>query len=103
MLGPFDGELEIVVSLLAELRVELRDPREADAFAVLDEDGEELELESAGSRERSTPWRAELREGRSESLTVSDDAAWIVLYRGARAVRSVPVCLQADEPTVVEL
>ena len=102
MFGPLDGELEIVVSLSAQMRVVLRDPREADTFAVLDEDGEELELEADGPQEGSTFWRAALVDGRSETLSVSDDAAWLVLYRGKRAVRTVPVQLCHDRPTLLE-
>ena len=98
MFGPLDGELEIVVSLSAEMRVVLHDAREADLFAVLDEDGEELELASSSS----TFWRGALVDGCSETVSVSDDAAWVVLYQGARAVRTVPVSLRHDQLTLVE-
>jgi len=92
-----DQELEIVVSLLAEMRVILREPAEADAFAVLDVDGQELELASERGKRRLTFRRGELVEGRSEVLSVSDEAAWLVLYRGDEAVREVPVALYADD------
>ena len=100
MFVPSDSDLEIVVSLLAEMRVELRDPREADGFVVLDEEGEELELESGVDHDRLPFTRAELVDGASEVLTVSDEAAWIVLYRGRIPVREIPVSIYADEEPV---
>lgn len=105
MVGPTEDELEleIDVTLLAELQVVLRDPREADAFAVLDADGLALELEGDLEVEPEESWRGELRGGRSEALQVSDGAAWVVLLRGSRTVRAVPVTLRPDRPTLLEL
>lgn len=92
-----DHELEIVVSLQRDVRVLLDDPTEADAFTVLDDEGDELELhatrETARGERRVRLCRGRLVAGASEVLSVPDHAAAIVLWRRRRRVREVPIDL----------
>lgn len=104
MIGSLAGELEIVVSLLCDVSLRLRDSGEADALVVLDELGDELELEpeeAPGDTQEGGP--LVLRGGRSGPFRVSEEADRIVLYRAGHPVREVPVCLDPGRPNLLEV
>lgn len=111
MIGSPAGELEIVVSLLCEVSLTLRDPAEADAFTVLDELGEELELEPVepgqGRRARAAGGDPQaggaLRAGVWGPFQVSEEAERIVLYRAGRPVREVRIGLDPARPNLLEI
>ncbi len=88
-LGP---NLEIVVETRRHLRVTAPD---AERVALLDADGEELDLLLVRGGRRVRLRRAELVEGRTEVLTVSDRAAELVLYADGAELRRAAIGLFA--------
>ena len=86
-------DLEITVPLRVRLRVLLAAPGEADAVAVLDENGERITINVFEARGRHESPTVRLSEGRSEVLTITDSATTLVLLRGEDEVRRVPLTL----------
>jgi len=105
---PDPERIEIVVPSLRELQVVLREPQLADAFAVLDAAGAELEMIEMLRREsRSVAFtmdeRTELTDGRSSVVRVPETARTLVLFLGGVEVLRRPLVLDPQGPTLVEL
>jgi protocatechuate 3,4-dioxygenase beta subunit len=94
-------DLEIVVPLRVRLRVELSNPAEADAVAVLDEAGEPIVINVIAANGRREDERMPIVAGRTEVLTVTDSAATLVLLAGNSEVRRVPLALRRGDVNVV--
>ncbi|HKB15275.1 MAG TPA: sigma-70 family RNA polymerase sigma factor [Planctomycetota bacterium] len=94
--------MRIVASLRFHLRVELRDARPGDEIAVEDDAGHEQRLELfMGGSSRITRIRAELVDGSSAVLAVSDAARVLVVYRGTEVLRRLSLDLAPGELNVV--
>lgn len=84
-------QLELVVPLRCRVQVELSTPDRANEFVLLDAQGSALMIgvfhgDFAYSSERGT-----LSQGRSEIVSVGEDARTIVLYSGGQEIERVPV------------
>ncbi|HEX6884454.1 MAG TPA: sigma-70 family RNA polymerase sigma factor [Planctomycetota bacterium] len=102
------GQIEIVVPTPCELQVVLGDPEMADAFAVLDASGAELEMVEMLRRDgRSMAFtmdeRVELTDGRSSVVRAPETARTLVLFRDGVEVLRRPLVLDPQGPTRVEL
>ena len=95
-------ELEIEVSTRCHFQVELADPSEADAFSLLDAEGQELMISEFQGTSRMEAPRQRMVEGRSNPMAVSDRATTLVLYREGEEVRRAPVRLRSGERTVLQ-
>jgi RNA polymerase sigma-70 factor (ECF subfamily) len=93
--------LEIVVDRRAHLQVELGDPSAADEFALVDEDGTEIEISTFTGSGRREGMRAPIRGGRSDVVAGTDRARSIVLFQGGLEVARLPVTLVPGETTPV--
>jgi len=91
--GEDPEEVRIVVHRRAHFRIELADAGEADALAVLDPEGERLEISEFRGSSRGEGWRQAIVDGRSNTLAVSDRAATLVLLKEEAEVRRVPLHL----------
>ena len=97
------GELEIVVPLLCELRLTLRDASLADAFQVLDELGEPLDLYVHQGAFISMTETGELTEGKSSVLEVNEYATSVRLLREGEEVGLMPIQVTPDGRSELEL
>jgi hypothetical protein len=89
-------ELELVAPSICRARAELvSDAGDVDWLIVLDGRGRELQLGGM--------FGVPIVGGRTEFFEVSDEAATVVLKKGAREVRRATVKLQADQPNVLVL
>jgi hypothetical protein len=94
--------IEIVVRRMCRFRFEC-DAAEgaADAISVLDADGTMLGLVTKDAGGMSSTNMAELSEGRSHVLSVSESATRLVLYRNGEAIWSRPLHLSPNEISLV--
>jgi hypothetical protein len=103
LVGERYDALEIRMSVRCHFQVELADPTRADRIAVLDGDGNELEIsEFRGTGRRMEGPRAPLREGRTSTVAVGEEARTLVLYQGLpsgeeREVERVPISVSPHE------
>lgn len=88
------GELSLVASLRAHLRVELSDDGDADAFEARDEVGQRLALIQLRESCSHPHERAPLAGGRSVVLAVAAGARDLVFFRGDEEVGSLPVVIE---------
>ncbi len=84
-----------------DLAVQLADPAEADRFELLDSLGEPLPLQRFQFRQRSLTAGGRLLSGRSEVVSVTDAAAFIVFHRGPEEVRREALHLQPGTVNIV--
>jgi RNA polymerase sigma-70 factor (ECF subfamily) len=89
--------LEIVVDRRAHVQVELGDPASADEFALLDDEGSELEMSAFSGNGRREGLRQPIRAGRSEVVAGTDRARALVLFKGGLEVARIPVELVPGE------
>jgi len=97
------ARVEIVVGLRRRFRVELADPGSADEVAVLDGDGQVLQLSLMVGNGRRDGGRMNLVDGESGVLTVGDSAATLVLYLDGEEVQRTPLEFDGGDVTVVEM
>ena len=93
-LGPESDPEGVVIRAerRVHVQIELAPPFErADALRVLDEKGQGLVLRVMRGSTSFTNPRAELLDGRSHVLSVSERARWVVLYRGEAEVARLAV------------
>ncbi|MCZ6598934.1 MAG: sigma-70 family RNA polymerase sigma factor [Planctomycetota bacterium] len=101
MVGEEYDDVVITVGRRCHFQVELADPLEADQIAMLDANGEVLEIsEFIGNSRREGP-RADLHEGRSSNVAVSDAAVTLVLYLDHREVRRAAIQLTPGERVTI--
>lgn len=97
-------DLRIVLGAEVSLRVRLRDPAEADGFALLDRNGARVSMRYEwGGMSWDTTYCGHLSDGRSSVITAGDDAVLLVLYHGNEAGREIPVTLLSGEINELEL
>jgi RNA polymerase sigma-70 factor (ECF subfamily) len=94
--GARADELEIVVDRICHLKVELVDPRSADAFRVLDAGGKILGLYAIDAGGITFVRQMELVDGRSRTIGVAESAATLVLELGNAEVARAPLRLGPD-------
>ena len=95
-------ELELVVARRCHVRVELLDPSEADEFGLLGDSGEPSMLTTfRGNLGWSSP-RTSLASGQSETLTASEAARTLVLYKDGVEVRRVEIQLEPGDVNVLQ-
>ncbi len=93
---------EIVVALRCHFRVELTDPsRRVDRIEMRDESDQTLQINRFEAHGMSAYSFAQLIEGRTETLSVSDEAVTLVLLHGDLEVERQPIALAAEEVTVL--
>jgi hypothetical protein len=95
------ANLEIVVPVRMRLRVELSNPTEADGVEVLDAAGQRIVINVIAARGRREDERMPVTAGRTEVLTVTDSAATLVLFKGEREVRRVPLALTPGDVNLI--
>jgi hypothetical protein len=95
--------LDIQVDRRAHVQVELSDPTTADAFALLDAQGDEIELSIFRGNNRRETRRAPIIAGRSNVVGGSDRARRIVFFQGGSEVASLAVELVPGETKIVRL
>ncbi len=93
--------IEIVLDIRCNAKVEVSDPDRADAFRVLDEQDEPLELYEIGAEGIIRRDAMELVGGRSVTFGVADDACTLVLLKGESVVERVPLNLVPDRLNVL--
>jgi RNA polymerase sigma factor (sigma-70 family) len=98
----FDA-LVITVSRRCHFQVELALPDEADSLSVLDERGTVLVLSEFLGNGRREAERMPIRDGRSNTLGIGDEARTIALFKGGIEVRRAPLQLVPGERIVVGL
>ncbi len=94
-------EIEIVLALRCNAKIEVGDPERADAFRVLNDQGELLELYEIGAEGTIRREAMELVGGRSVTFGVADDACTLVLLKGESEVERVPLGLVPGRLNVV--
>ncbi len=95
--------LDLVVTRLASLRVELAEPGRADAFRIEGVAGEVLDLELRLGNRRERRRGVELIDGRSQSVDVPVTAQALVLLLGDEVVERVELFLSGTGVEVVRL
>ena len=95
------SDLRLVVPLLGELRVTLDDAGAADQLAVLDAEGEPLELVISRGPYLSVTQKAVLSEGSSSVIQVDQRASTLVLSLEGREVARRPLTVTPGERTDV--
>jgi hypothetical protein len=94
------GDLRIVVSRRMHLQVDLDPPVDrADEVRVLDGDGKPMLLRIMRGESSFTNRRADVVDGKSQVLSLSEDARTVVLLKDGIEVLRVPVALQPDGVT----
>lgn len=83
-----------VVEARCHVEVALSDPYEADEVAVRDGDGEPVDISILRSGSHQANTEIGLHDGRSGVFVVGERAARLLLLRGGRIVREVPLALQ---------
>lgn len=96
-------ELEIVVPLRVHFQVEVADPSLADEVAVLDGDEHEIVINLIQADSRRENEHMPLIDGRSDVLTVTDDAATLVLLRDGQPVARHELQLERGRVNRIQL
>ncbi len=91
-------DMVIRVSRRVHLRLELGPSAVADAFAVLDPEGEELPIDLVSGNGRRTMERMAVDVG---VVSVPDDATWLVLFRDGQEIHRKTLELEPGEVNVV--
>ena len=95
-------ELTIVVFQRCHFRIEPADPaRPADRVMFLTDDGQSLGVSHFTANSMSGHGSPPLSEGRSEVLSVSEEARTAIIYRGGIEVDRVAIELDPDDVTVL--
>lgn len=97
------GSVEIVVGIRRRFRIELADPTRADGVAVLDGDGQVMQVSLMMGNGRRDGDRMDIADGETGVLTVGDGAATLVLYLGDEEVQRTPLQFEGTEVEVVNL
>lgn len=92
--SPGTESMTVVLPSRCDVRVLLPDADEADQMKILDGHGETLPLVSFRSDRRQAREQVSLWSGRSEVLSVTDNAATLVLLKDGQDVRRIPLQLQ---------
>jgi RNA polymerase sigma factor (sigma-70 family) len=100
----FDPEhLEVRVEARCQLEVRLKEPVDrADAMALFDEDGEEVDLITLDASTISMNSSAPLVAGRSGVLSTSSSARTLELRKDGRVVEKHPIALVPGEVVLIE-
>ncbi|GEM_PF-1248453 len=91
---PGTEPMEVVLPSRCDVRVLLPDADEADQMKILDGQGVTLPLVSFRSDRRQAREAVSLWSGRSEVLSVTDNAATLVLLKDGQDIRRIPLQLQ---------
>lgn len=95
-------DIEIAVSVRLHLQVELDAPHDrADSLRVLDAAGNQLTLNRMAGEGAHFGPRMPILDGRSAVISLDEDAATLVLERGAEEVARMPLHLVPGAPNVV--
>lgn len=95
--------LTITVSRTCRFQLVLRDPDEADSFALLDADDQRMPMSfTLGNTSVGGRGAFELAGGRSEIMEADERARTLVLLRAGREVRRAPIRLGPGEVQVLE-
>jgi hypothetical protein len=97
LVGERPEELVVRVARRCQFQVELDGRIEADELALLDPDGNALEISEFLGTGRREGRRQPLHAGRSNPMSASDAAATLVLYRAGEEVHRAPVRLVPGE------
>ncbi|MFT5052439.1 MAG: hypothetical protein ACI8QZ_003872, partial [Chlamydiales bacterium] len=95
--------LELVTRRSCRARIELGDPEKADFFRLLDADGEESLVTIYSGDSASASPLGILLEGRSQVFRASESTSTLILFKGHEEVERVPLQLQADRLTELQL
>jgi len=91
-------DVRIVVNRRMHLQVELDPPVDrADEVRVLDGEGQPMDLIVMRGESSFSKPKAEVVDGRSQVLSLSEDAKTAVLYKAGVEVARIPVALRAGE------
>ena len=96
-------QLELVVPLRCRLQIELSSPDRADEFALLDVEGSPLMVGVYHGDFAFSNERGQLSQGRSEIVSVGEDARTVVLYSGGQEVERVPIELVPEDVNRLQL
>jgi hypothetical protein len=89
-------QLEFVMPLRCRVQIELARPESADRFGFLDEDGEPLEMSVFHGDFAFSSDQTSFSEGRSEIVSVGEDARSLALYLAGVEVARVPLELSPE-------
>ena len=95
--SPGSEPMTVVLPSRCDVRVLLPQVDEADQMKILDGRGETLPLVSFRSDRRQVREQVSLWSGRSEVLSVTDNAATLVLLKDGQDVRRIPLHLQPGQ------
>ncbi|HEX6885689.1 MAG TPA: sigma-70 family RNA polymerase sigma factor [Planctomycetota bacterium] len=101
VVGELGPAAQLVVDRRVHFRVELADPEHADAFELLDADGQALPLAQVREGRSMLQYRGLIAGTRSLVLAVSDAACTLVLYRRGEEVGRRAIALSASELEVL--
>jgi hypothetical protein len=90
-------KLTIAVPLRVHVQIDAADPAEYDEAEVLDEKGERLYLSVDHGKSSYAMEQIQLEKGRSEPFSVSETGRTLVLYRGEKEARRMPIELVRGE------
>ena len=97
-------EMEIVAYRRCHFLVDLAGRQDfADSFQLLDEQGEPVDIVFSRGDRTMHRSEAELQDGRSETLSASERANTLVLYKAGEIVQSLPIELTPEETARVGL
>jgi hypothetical protein len=83
--------------------VELADPAAADEFALVDDEGSELELSTFSGNGRREGTHQPIRDGRSDVVAGTDRARAVVLFKDGLEVTRLALMLVPGETKSVRL
>lgn len=101
LIGKSADSIQIRMGRRCEFRVELTQPKSADSLQILNEKGEPLEVSELRGRSRREAQSQPLEDGRSQKLTVCDDATTLVLLKDGKVTHRQAIRLDPTKEVIL--